>query len=71
MLAKFFLELKFSKISAVNIIKIPYANIVILRIILFISSLFIDIKKQANSTNEGINNGIIILLLSSLTISKI
>ena len=70
MLAKFFLELKFSKISAVNIIKIPYANIVILRIILFISSLFIDIKKQANITNEGINNGMTILLFNSLIMSR-
>jgi hypothetical protein len=69
MLAIFFLELKFNKISPITIIKIPREKIVILKIVLLINSLFMDIKKQAKITNEGINNGIIILLFNSLIIS--
>jgi hypothetical protein len=69
MLAIFFLELKFNKISPMTIIKIPREKIVILKIVLLINSLFIDIKKQANITNEGMNNGITILLFNSLIMS--
>ncbi len=70
MLAIFFLELKFSKISPITIIKIPREKIAILKNVLLINSLFIDIKKQANITNEGINNGITILLFNSLIMSR-
>jgi hypothetical protein len=66
MFATFFLELKFNKISPITIIKIPREKIIILKIVLLKSSLFIDIKKQANISNEGINNGITILLFNSL-----
>ena len=69
MLAIFFLELKFNKISLITIIKIPREKIVILKIFLLINSPFIDIKKQANITNEGMNNGITILLFNSVIIS--
>ena len=69
MLAIFFLELKFNKISPITIIKIPREKIVILKIVLLINSLFMDIKKQAKITNEGMNNGITILLFNSLIIS--
>ena len=70
MLATFFFELKFSKISPITIIKIPREKIVILKNVLLINSLLIDIKKQANITNEGINNGITILLFNSLIMSR-
>jgi hypothetical protein len=70
MLAIFFLELKFSKISPITIIKIPREKIVILKNVLLINSLLIDIKKQANITKEGINNGMIILLFNSLIMSR-
>ncbi len=70
MLAIFFLELKFSKISPITIIKIPREKIAILKNVLLINSLFIDIKKQANITNEGINNGKTILLFNSLIMSR-
>ena len=69
MLAILFLELKFNKISPITIIKIPRKKIVILKIVLLINSLFMDIKKQAKITNEGMNNGITILLFNSLIMS--
>ena len=69
MLAIFFLELKFSKISPITIIKIPREKIAILKNVLLINSLFIDIKKQAKITNAGMNNGITILLFNSLIMS--
>jgi hypothetical protein len=70
MFATYFLELKFNKISPITIIKIPREKIIILKIVLLKNSLFIYIKKQANITNEGINNGITILLFNSLIKSR-
>ena len=57
----FILELKFSKISPVNIIKIPAKKIMIFIKLLLINSLWIAIKQNPRITKEGINNGIITL----------